>query len=406
MDDFILRTNQFEPILLNKAIGSWIWDIEGKKYLDCESGMWCVNLGHNHPKVIQAIKSQVDEIIHRNKNFLTPITLEAAEYLLKFFPNKYDKLTFLNSGTEAMEFGINFAQKVTKRKRVLSLQDSYLGAYGIAKTLSYTSSEGSQLKIPYPVCNLDNCNCLQTYQPIIDRIFQNFLSEIACFILEPVMVSGGIFRPCKEFIKYICTKVRQSGGLIMVDEVTTGMGRTGQKFGYEFYEIIPDVVILGKALGNGYPISAIITSSYFESKLSSSDLYHVQSHQLDPLGAAIVKSVVNVYIEEKIIERSKVKSQKIKHALLNMDNSFIKEIRSYGMIFGIHITSDKRRSSEDIILEIKNRLLNSGIIIGFNLRKDVLRLLPPLNIQDSEIVFLEEKIRSIFEFLKSNTKVF
>ncbi len=113
-----------------------------------------------------------------------------------------------------------------------------------------------------------------------------------------------------------------------------------------------------------------------------------------------------VYIEEKIIERSKVKSQKIKHALLNMDNSFIKEIRSYGMIFGIHITSDKRRSSEDIILEIKNRLLNSGIIIGFNLRKDVLRLLPPLNIQDSEIVFLEEKIRSIFEFLKSNTKVF
>ncbi len=406
MNDHILKTNQFEPILLNKARGSWVWDTAGIKYLDCESGMWCVNLGHNHLKVTQAIKSQVNGIIHRNKNFLTPITLEAAEYLLKFIPNEYDKLTFLNSGTEAMEFGINFAQKVTKRKRILSLQDSYLGAYGIAKTLSYTSSGDSQLKVPYPICNLENCNCLQTYQPIIDRIFQEFSSEIACFTLEPVLVSGGIFRPCKAFIKYLCTKVSESGGLVVVDEITTGMGRTGQRFGYEFYEIIPDVVILGKALGNGYPISAIVTRSYFESKLSSSDLYHVQSHQLDPLGAAIVKSVVNVYIEEKIIERSKVKSQKIKYALLTMDNSFIKEIRSYGMIFGIHITSDKRRSSKDIILEIKNQLLKRGIIIGFNLRKDVLRLLPPLNIQDSEIGFLEEKIRTMFEFLKSNSKVF
>ncbi|MFX1428104.1 MAG: aspartate aminotransferase family protein [Promethearchaeota archaeon] len=397
MIDYILKTNQFEPILLKEAEGSWIWDIEGKKYLDCESGMWCVNLGHNHPTIINAIKKQLGDIIHRNKNFLTPITLEAADQLIKFFPNKYDKLTFLNSGTEAMEFGINFAKKVTKRQRVLSLQDSYLGAYGTAKTSSYTSLEKSKFKISYPICDSEQCNCLEIYQPIIDEIFQNYSSELACFVLEPIMVSGGVFKPCKNFIQYICEKVKNSGGLIVIDEVTTGMGRVGYKFGYQLYEIIPDVVVLGKALGNGYPISAIITKSDFESKLSSDELYYAQSHQLDPLGAAVIKSVVNVFNRENIIENSQEKILKLSNVLKRLDQPFIKEIRSTGMIFGIQIQPYKNMTSEEIILKLKNLLLDSGLLIGFNLSREFLRLLPPLNIKDSEIGFLKSEMYKIFD---------
>ncbi|MFX1326586.1 MAG: aspartate aminotransferase family protein [Promethearchaeota archaeon] len=398
MIDYILETNQFEPILLKKARGSWIWDIVGKKYLDCESGMWCVNLGHNHPTIINAIKKQLDEIIHRNKNFLTPITLEAADQLLKFFPNKYDKLTFLNSGTEAMEFGINFAKKVTKRQRVLSLQDSYLGAYGTAKTSSYTSSEEQKFKIAYPICDSEQCNCLEIYQPAIDEIFRNYSSEIACFAFEPIMVSGGVFKPCKDFIQYLCEKLQNSGGLIVIDEVTTGMGRVGYKFGYQLYEIVPDVVVLGKALGNGYPISAVITNSEFESKLSSDELYYAQSHQLDPLGAAVVKSVVNVFNEEKIIENSQEKIQEINNFLFSLNQSFIKEIRSYGMIFGIQVQAYNGMSSSEIILRLKNQLLEAGVLIGFNLNRDFIRLLPPLNIQDNEINFLKKELIRSFEF--------
>ena len=392
----ILKTNSFEPILLNKAEGSWIWDIQGKKYLDCESGMWCVNLGHNHPKVIHDMKKQLDEIIHRNKGFLTPITLEAAELLLNFFPNNYDKLTFLNSGTEAMEFGINFAKKVTKRKRVLTLQDSYLGAYGMAKKASYTSSEGITFKIPYPICNSEHCDCIDKYQSILDPIFHEYSTELACFVLEPVMVSGGVFKPCKEFIRYICEKVQNLGGLIVIDEITTGMGRTGCKFGYQLFDIIPDVVVLGKALGNGYPISAIITNSAFESKLSSSELYYAQSHQLDPLGAAVVKSVVKVYNEEKIIKKCKENILRINEFLSTLDQPFIKEIRSVGMIFSIQIQPYKDLTSEDIILKIKDLLLKAGLIIGFNLTREFIRFLPPLNIQENEIEFLKTKVTKIF----------
>jgi len=397
MKNIILKTSQFEPIILNKAKGSWVWDVEGKKYLDSESGMWCVNLGHNHPKVINAIKSQLNEIVHRNKNFLTSITLEAANSLLKFCPHQYDKLTFLNSGTEAMEFGINFAKKVTKRKKVLSLQNSYLGAYGVAESLSYTSSETEQFVIPFPICNSNHCNCLDKYQPIIDKILYNYSSEIACFVLEPIMVSGGVFKPCTEFIKYVCEKIKISGGMIVVDEVTTGMGRTGEKFGYEQYEIYPDVIVLGKALGNGYPISAVITYSHFESKLTLKELSYVQSHQLDPLGAAVVESVIKIYNDEKIIMKSRFKSQKLKRILNSLINPYIKEIRSNGMIFSIQIQSKNNVSTERIIKDLKNQLLKTGVIIGYNLSRDNLRMLPPLNIQDNEIEFLIEKIKRIFE---------
>ena len=144
----ILQTNSFEPVLIDKAQGSWFWDNSGKKYLDLTSGTWCVNLGHNHSKIIQAMKNQIDKLIHRGMKFLTPVTLEAAEKVLDFLPDKYDKITFLNSGSEAMEFAINFAQKASGRIKILSLKDSYLGAYGLAKESSYTSNKGSKLKIP------------------------------------------------------------------------------------------------------------------------------------------------------------------------------------------------------------------------------------------------------------------
>jgi acetylornithine aminotransferase len=211
------------------------------------------------------------------------------------------------------------------------------------------------------------------------------------------MVSGGVIKPCKAFIQYICEKVQNSGGLIVIDEVTTGMGRTGRKFGYQLFDIIPDVVVLGKALGNGYPISAIITKSAFESRLSSTELYYAQSHQLDPLGAAVVKSVINVFDEDQIIEKSKDKIQLINDFLIKLNQPFVKEIRSTGMIFGIQIQPYKGMTSEKIILKLKNLLLDAGLVIGFNLTKEFIRFLPPLIIEEDEIEFFQINMKKIFD---------
>ncbi|MHA1408463.1 MAG: class-III pyridoxal-phosphate-dependent aminotransferase [Candidatus Heimdallarchaeaceae archaeon] len=393
----LLTTNSFEPILVHKAHGSWIWDTKGRRYLDCTSGMWCCNLGHNHPKVVQAIKKQAKELIHRNNRFLTPVTLEAAKKVLDFLPDKFDKITFLNSGSEAMEFAINFAKKVTKREKVISLRDSYLGAYGTSRMLSYSYSKADEFKIPYQECKEQECDCIERLDPTINQLLADKTSLPACFVLEPIMVSGGIHKPCSSFIKYLCQRVQDEGGLVVVDEVTTGFGRAGEKIGYKLHDIKPDIVVLGKALGNGYPISAIATYSNLEEKIPSEKRYYVQSHQLDPLGSAVAKAVIEIFEKEQVIEKSKRKTKILDTMLKKLQSKFIKEIRVYGMLFGIQIQSQNKNSTNNLILRLKDELLKEGIIIGVSLHKQLLRLIPPLNIKRDEIDYLESKITRVFQ---------
>ncbi len=397
MTALILKTNDFESILITKAQDSWVWDTEGKKYLDCVSGTWTCNLGHKHSKVLQDMKKQMDDIIHRCMRFHTPTTLKAAEQVLNFLSNKYDKITFLNSGSEAMEFAISFARNVRDKTKILSLKDSYLGAFGVAKESSYTSTKASKLKIPYPECNSANCNCLDDFDTLIDHIMENYSSELACFVLEPIMVSGGIHKACNKFISKLCQQLQNVGVLVIANEVTTGFGRSGLRFGHQHFDINPDIVVMGKALGNGYPVSAIATRSALESKLSHSNYYYAQSHQLDPLGTAVANSVVGVFKDEQIIEKSQDKIKQFNTFFKSLSYPFIKEVRSYGMIFGIQIQPVEGKTCKELILEIKDALLEEGILIGISLGKELLRLLPSLTITDDDLEFFMKKFVKVLD---------
>ncbi len=397
MTALILKTNDFESILITKAQDSWVWDTDGKKYLDCVSGTWTCNLGHKHSKVLQDMKKQMDDIIHRCMRFHTPTTLKAAEQVLNFLPNKYDKITFLNSGSEAMEFAISFARNVRDKTKILSLKDSYLGAFGVAKESSYTSTKASKLKIPYPECDSANCNCLDDFDTLIDHIMENYSSELACFVLEPIMVSGGIHKACNKFISKLCRQLQNVGVLVIANEVTTGFGRSGLRFGHQHFDINPDIVVMGKALGNGYPVSAIATRSALESKLSHSNYYYAQSHQLDPLGTAVANSVVGVFKDEQIIEKSQDKIKQFNTFFKSLSYPFIKEVRSYGMIFGIQIQPVEGKTCKELILEIKDALLEEGVLIGISLGKELLRLLPSLTITDDDLEFFKKKFVKVLD---------
>ncbi|TET30521.1 MAG: aspartate aminotransferase family protein [Candidatus Heimdallarchaeota archaeon] len=396
----ILQTHSFEPILLEKAKGSWVWDVDGKKYLDCISGTWCTNLGHNHPRIIQAMKNQMEKLIHRSMWFLTPVTLEAAEKVLKFVPKNYDAVTFLQSGSEVVEYSINLAQKITQRRKILSLKDSYLGAFGLAKESSYHSGVASKLKIPYPICSASDCSCLDEHNELIDHISQKYVDELACFILEPIMVSGGILKPCKAFIEELCQRLQNAGVLVVSNEVTTGFGRSGKKFGFEHFDIRPDIVAIGKVMGNGYPVSAILTNNQLTDGLTPAEMYYAQSHQLDPLGAVVAKTVVEVFVEEQIIKKSQTKITQIRKIFESLSYPFIKEFRTHGMLFAISVQSHKNYSSKELLIKLKYELLKEGIIIGASIGKEILRLIPPLTITTNEIQILEEKINKVFNLVK------
>ncbi len=403
MNSPLLYTNKFESILLSRAKGTWVWDTNNKKYLDCESGMWCVNLGHNQSQITSAINKQMQEIIHRNKGFLTPITITAAEIVLAFMPTKFDKITFLNSGSEAVEFAINFAKKVTKRDKVISLEHSYLGAFGIAKKASFTSSKDAKFKLPFEMCSSAQCECREKYTELLEEIFSDKKCLPACFVFEPIIVSGGIYKPCKNFIEMVCEKIQENDGLVIIDEVTTGFGRTGNRFGYELYDIRPDIVVVGKAFGNGYPVSAVITKTELENKLTAAELYYAQSHQLDPVGAAVAKTVIEIFQKDKIIEKSQDKMSMISDFIDQLSYPFIQDVRHFGMIFAIEFKGFKEIPPIDLVLKIKDELLNEGIIAGYSLRNNLIRFLPPLTITTKEIQFLKEKLTRVFDsILKQN----
>ncbi|MHA1126366.1 MAG: class-III pyridoxal-phosphate-dependent aminotransferase [Candidatus Heimdallarchaeota archaeon] len=400
MFDQIISTYNFETVLLEKAKGSWVWDTEGKKYLDCVSGTWTCNLGHNHPKIIEAIKQQSEKMLHRNMRFLTPETLEAAKTILEFIPIKMDKITFLNSGSEAMEFAIALARKASKKAKILSLTDSYFGAYGSAREASYTSSKTSKLKIPYPEHKSDTCGQKEEeYNELIEHVIENYSSELACFVLEPIMVSGGIHKPCPKFVKKLCERLQEKGVIIISNEVTTGFGRSGFKFGFQHHQIMPDIIAAGKAIGNGYPVSMIATKNEIQDKIDPADMYYAQSHQLDPLGASVAKTVVNIFDDDNIIEKSKETIQELKEYFDSLDYPFIDETRAIGMLFAIQIKDYKGATAEQIIIKLKDELFKNSVLVGISTGKKIIRLLPPINISQNEIKFLKEKIKIVFNVL-------
>ncbi|MDY7038862.1 MAG: aminotransferase class III-fold pyridoxal phosphate-dependent enzyme [Thermodesulfobacteriota bacterium] len=218
MTNHILATVNFEPNLLTKAQGSWVWDIDYNKYLDFVSGCWSVNLGHNHPKIVETIKEQASKLIHRSMWYLTDETVEAAKQLVKFVPHNHDKATFLSSGSEAVEFALNFAIKVSKKIKILSLKDGFYGSFGLGKEASYFSHKVSRLRIDYPRCNDLNCDCLDKYNSLIDLILRNYAKDLACFAIEPIMASGGILKPCSSFIDELCL-------VIDTDQLSKGLRR-------------------------------------------------------------------------------------------------------------------------------------------------------------------------------------
>ncbi|NHJ49578.1 MAG: aspartate aminotransferase family protein [Asgard group archaeon] len=397
MKSKILATNYFEPILIEKAQGSWIWDVENKRYLDLVSGCWSVNLGHNHPKVTATIKNQVDKIIHRGMWFLTPETINAADRLTKFLPQNHDRATFLCSGSEAVEFALNLAIKISRKQKIMALKDGYYGSYGLGKDTSYYSPKGSKLKIDYPRCNEQKCDCLETYNPLIDKIMKEYASDLACFALEPIMVSGGIHKPCTNFINELCRRLQEENVLLIANEVTAGYGRTGKKFGQEHFDIKPDIVALGKAMGNGYPVSAVVTSKTHEDKLSAAELYYAQSHQLDPLGTAVATTVIDIFETENIVENSQSTIAHISQFLNSLDYPFIKEVRAHGMLYAIEIQASCDNQRDDLIRNIKDNMLREGVSLGISLRKGIVRLLPPLTISNEEIMFFKEKFIQVLD---------
>jgi acetylornithine aminotransferase len=376
----ILHCHPIDRIDIEKAGGVFLYDKCGRAYLDFESGIWCASLGHNHPRISGCIKRQLKRITHQGPRFTSKITDIAAGKLLNHTALKDGKAVFLSSGSEAMELAIRMAVLYTGRSHLLKFNRSYLGAYGIA---GETVNHQGWVRIDIDAC-LD-CRkevCSISCPQLKDIKFDS----IAAFIFEPILASGGILIPPRKVIHYLSKKIKDLNGIIIANEVTTGLGRTGRWLGTERFNVTPDIIGFGKTLGNGYPVSAVLIREEIAEYLENNNFYYNQSHQNDPLGCIIADEVISIIEDEDLISICNHTGTFFKKKLENLRRNFpaISEIRGDGLMLGIKFNSNCFRQI-DVIETIARKMQEKGHIIGFKPQIQLLRFLPPYIIKKEQI---------------------
>ena len=360
------------------ADNCYLFDSKGNKYVDMTSGEWAAPLGHNHPEIVQTIKEQTEKIIHNGFSYLTPIVDEAAKKILDILDFNKGKCVFLNSGSEAVELGAKIVKAIVKKPLFLVLEGSYLGAYGHVGQRRNDEWYNFDFNKCSGCCFDDGCDSECEILKAIP------FDKMAGFIFEPGSYSGRVSFPHKCCIQTITQQIKKNGGLVVVNEITTGIGRTGKWFGFEHYDIQPDIVAMGKGIGNGFPVSAVaLTQNTFE-RLEKCDFKHSQSHQNDPLGAAVALEVLRTIQEKKLIERGNRIGTAFMHELQSIAEqySFIKEIRGRGMMIAIEFVGSE---DDELGLFVFNKLFESGYFVNKRPHLNILRIDMPLTIPEIEV---------------------
>lgn len=353
-----------------KSKGLYIYDEQGKSYMDLESGVWCTSLGHNNTEINGIIKNQIDSLMHAGFCYSNEILEKSAKLILNLAGFKNGKSVFLCSGSEAIEISSQMAKHLTGKRVSMTLHDSYLGAYS-----SIIDNSKNWYLLNWEQCkscpNKEKCD--QSCE-----VLQKIPKDISEFIFEPGSSSGFVRFPPKALINNIAKIVRNNGGKIVANEVTTGIGRTGKWFGYQHYNIDPDFIAVGKGIGNGYPVSIALINKSTSRELEQKPFHYSQSHQNDPLGASIVYGVIQ-YIEEKNLISKAESNGLLLHKQLEslVDKEIITEVRGRGLMFIVDI------KNEEITNFLYNELIERGYIVGN--RGSSLRIDPPLIIRETEI---------------------
>ena len=397
---FILRRREMDTILnctghdleiprVVRASGPYVYDDSGRKYMDLESGVWCTVLGHGHPGINAAIKNQVDAHMHAGFCYSNPVLDEAAGEVLSITGFEGGQCVFLCSGSEAIELSRQIASYLTGRKRFMTLADSYLGSYSSA-----TDRTTGWHILDWKECAAcpKNATCDRECPKI-----SGIPEDIAAFIFEPGSSSGFVRFPPEGLIRRIVEVLRENGGKIIVNEVTTGIGRTGRWFGYEHYGISPDLVACGKGLGNGYPVSATAISPALAAGLDGTTFRYCQSHQNDPLGASVALEVIRCLKREGLIEKGGRRGPRFLAALESLvDGKRVITARGRGLMFALDLADE----------ETGNRIFTSLLEKGFIVcnRRGLFRIDPPLTITEEEFKSFIEAFRGILAnpaFVKS-----
>lgn len=360
-------------IEIDKADGIYLWDTSGKRYIDLISGVGVSALGHNNEVVKSAIKNQVDKHMHVMVygEYLQESQNKLADLLSSTLPKSLDCCYFVNSGTEANEAALKLAKRATGRSKIVSCKGSYHGS-----THGSMSVSGNETK-------------KAAFRPLLPEVYfiefneENDLVQIdentACVIIETIQGDAGVRIPDKAYMKALRSRCDEIGALLIFDEIQAGIGRAGSLYAFELFDVIPDILTLGKALGAGMPMGAMISSQANMELLSHSPMLgHITTFGGHPVVCAAAHAGLEYMLENKIVD-SVTNKGKLIHDLL-IKHPAVKEIRYRGLFFAIDL------ESEDQVQKVVDFCLEKGVICFWFLScPSSFRIAPPLVISEEEI---------------------
>ncbi len=363
------------PCLLEieKAEGIYLYGPNGEKYIDLISGVSVSNLGHGNISVKQAVKEQIDKHAHLMVygEYIQVPQVELAAYLTSLLPECLNTVFLVNSGSESVEGAIKLAKRYTRRSKIISFNNAYHGSTHGA--LSVTGNE--ELK--------------RSFRPLLPEVYHinlNSINELdlidkntACVIIEPIQAEAGVRIPDNNFMQELYKKCKELDVLLIFDEIQTGFGRTGKMFGFEHYNITPDIICFAKAFGGGMPIGAFVS----DKKIMNSFTYdpvlgHITTFGGHPVCAAAALANLKEITKNNIIEEAKEKGELLKN---NINGKKIKEIRGKGLLLAVEIDS-----FDNILKFIKQGIKNGIVTDWFLFDNKSFRITPPLTITKEQIL--------------------
>jgi acetylornithine aminotransferase len=381
--DSILKCHDLVKINFVRGENCYLYDDQGKCYTDFEAGCWCTALGYNHPRLNQVMKDQIDQVIHLGTRYPNAVTEEAAQAVLRLVGMEGGKCVFLSSGSEAVEFAARIARVVTRQPWLLTFTNSYLSALGSAGK----KSDAEWKLFDWRSCShAGACACLDALP----------FEQIGGFVFE----AGGsgtesVRFPSVQLFQKIVDRVRQAGGLLVANEITTGMGRTGKWFGFQHYDVQPDIVALGKCIGNGYPVSVVAMKREVADQLEAAGFYYAQSHQNDPLGCRVAKEVIAILSAENWIEKGNATGAYFLEGLQRLaeKHASVKEARGRGMLLALEL-NPRDGFSTTTVFQV---LLEKGFLVTHKPDRNFLRFDPALTLQKEDVDRLLECLDDILE---------
>jgi alanine-glyoxylate transaminase / (R)-3-amino-2-methylpropionate-pyruvate transaminase len=399
-----------KPLVIRRGFMQHVWDEDGTRLTDLLGMNLCISVGHSHPAVVAAVKQQVEELTHCTTMFHHPVPGHLAEELAATMPKGHDWVVhFTNSGTEAIDLALMMARIATGNQDLIALRNSYHGATwgaqsvtGVRNFRHNTALLGNISFAPEPnayrgIFGDDT----QAYLDDLDRtIAYTTCGHLAGMILEPVQGYGGIVILPDGYIKGAAERVRACGGLLIVDEVQSGFGKTGTAmWGFESHGVVPDIVVMAKGIGNGIPLGAVVARREVAEHMAGKFIFH--TYGANPMACAAGRAVLRVIREEKMIDNAARVGAALKGVMDDLQQRYpiIGDVRGRGFMMAIEMVKDRRtrEPAPEATAEVFEQTREAGLVMSKSgTYRNVLRMTPPLCVQMADVPVIAEALDRAF----------